>query len=124
MKTLERAVYPSTEPTVYVVDDPIYGGAHEYVFTECLGFEGGKTQYGTGQQILRFVRKEDNGCVMPGLQSEQLVIALLDRQQKLNARFPSPFSDKAIRGLEMFLEAQQERVDDRLKRGVMGALKK
>lgn len=124
MKTLEQSVYPSQQPTVHVHEDDIYGGAHRYEFTDCYGFEKGQTQYGEGRQVLQFVRKQDDGTIIPGAQSEQIVIALLDRQEKLNARFPSPFSEKAIRGLRMFLEAQQERVDDRLKRGVMGELKK
>lgn len=74
--------------------------------------------------MLQFIQKADDGTVTPGLQSEQIVIALLDRQKKLNARFPSSHSDKAICGLEMFLDAQRERVQERISRGVMGELKK
>ena len=60
----------------------------------------------------------------PGLQSEQLVIALIDRTQKLNAQYPSEFNNKMIAGLQMFLEACKERVQDRISRDVMGKLKK
>jgi hypothetical protein len=126
MKTLENSnVYPSTIQTVIVHDeDDAYSGAHKYSFTNCLGFSNGETQYAPSTQTIQFVQKLDDGTVVPGLQSEQLVIALIDRQKKLNARFPSPFNEKAIKGLEMFLEAQRERVQDRVGRGVMGNLQK
>lgn len=122
---LEQTVYPSTIQTVMCHEpEDLYGGAHQYSFTNCLGFNNGQTEYTLETQTIQFVRKLDDGTVIPGLQSEQLVIALIDRQKKLNARFPSPYSDKALKGLEMFLEAQRERVEERLNRGVMGELKK
>jgi hypothetical protein len=122
---LPETVFPSTTPTVIAEDaDDVYGGAHKYKFLNCLGFADGKTQYEDVKQTIRFVQKKDDGTIVPGLQSEQVVIALIDRQKKLNARFPSPFAEKAIKGLEMFLEAQRERVEERINRGVMGDLKK
>jgi hypothetical protein len=126
MKTLEKSnVYPSQMNTVILhEEDDVYGGAHCYSFTNCLGFAGGETQYTDSTQTIQFVQKLDDGRIIPGLQSEQIVIALIDRQKKLNARFPSSHSEKAIRGLETFLEAQRERVEERLQRGVMGDLKK
>ena len=117
-------VYPSDEPTISVVDDAIYGGAHCYVIRECLGFNDGKTQYVETEQVVRFVQKNDDGTMIPGLQSEQLVLALLDRHEKLNTRFPSEQNAKMIAGLRMFLEACEERVKNRMERGVMGELKK
>jgi hypothetical protein len=126
MKTLEQSsVFPSDISTVIVHDeDDAYGGAHKYSFTNCLGFSAGETQYAPSTQTIQFVQKQDDGNVIPGLLSEQLVIALIDRQKKLNARFPSPHSAKAIAGLELFLTAQRERVEERLQRGVMGQLAK
>jgi hypothetical protein len=127
MKILENAVvYPSTVPTIVVHDDnDVYGGAHKYTITNCLGFKDGETQYThESQQDIQFVQKNDDGSMIPGLQSEQLILMLIDRQEKLNARFPSEFNTKAIAGLKMFLEAQRERVEDRISRGVMGDLKK
>ncbi len=129
MKILENAVvYPSKVPTIVVHDDQdVYGGAHYYTITNCKGFKDGETQYDDpyySNQTVRFVQKGDDGTMLPGLQSEQLVLMLIDRQEKLNSRFPSEFNDKAIAGLKMFLEAQKERVEDRIKRGVMGDLKK
>ena len=54
---------------------------------------------------------------------EQLAYILLDRAIKLNNRFPSPQNEKQIAGLRMFLEGCEERVRDRMNRGVMGDLK-
>lgn len=124
VKPIDAVVYPSDEPTISVVDDATYGGAHCYVIRECLGFDDGKTQYVETEQVIRFVRKNDDGTMIPGLQSEQLVLALLDRHEKLNARFPSEQNAKMIAGLRMFLEACEERVKNRMERGVMGELKK
>lgn len=125
MKTIEAKVFPSEENTIRVEDDQIYGGAHRYDVRNCLGFSDGKTQYVSdgSSQVIQFVQKNEDGSMTPGLQSEQLVLLLIDRQEKLNARFPSPFSEKALAGLKMFLEAQKERVEDRINRGVMGNLK-
>lgn len=124
IKPIDAVVYPSDEPTISVVDDETYGGAHCYVIRECLGFNDGKTQYIDTEQVVRFVQKNDDGTIIPGLQSEQLVLALFDRHEKLNARFPSEQNAKMIAGLRMFLEACEERVKNRMERGVMGELKK
>lgn len=127
MKVIDAYVYPSTVPTIAVEVDKEYGGAHKYHVTNCLGFKDGNTQYDDpyySSQTIQFVQKNEDGSMVPGLQSEQLALVLLDRQEKLNARFPSPQNEKAIAGLKMFLEAQAERVLDRMQRGVMGDLKK
>lgn len=124
VKPIEATVYPSDEATISVVEDATYGGAHCYVIRECLGFNDGRTQYTDTEQIVRFVQKNDDGSMIPGLQSEQLVLTLLDRHEKLNARFPSEQNAKMIAGLRMFLEACEERVKNRMERGVMGELKK
>ena len=124
VKPIDAVAYPSDEPAISVADDTTYGGAHCYVIRECLGFNDGKTQYIETEQVIRFVQKNDDGSMIPGLQSEQLVLALLDRHEKLNARFPSEQSVKMIAGLRMFLEACEERVRNRMERGVMGELKK
>lgn len=121
---LDACVFPSDEKTIEAVYDETYGGAHCYVIRECLGFADGRTSYVNSSQVLQFIQKLDDGSIIPGLQSEQVVLALADRHRKLNARFPSPQNEKMIRGLEMFLEACRERVEDRMNRGVMGDLKK
>jgi hypothetical protein len=124
MKTLDATVFPSEDKTITVIDDGIYGGAHDYLIQNCRGFSDGKTVYETSQQVLSFVKKLDDGSVVPGLQSEQIALVLLDRCRKLNARFPSEHNEKQIKGLEMFLEGCSDRVKERIERGVMGDLKK
>lgn len=124
IKPIDAAVYPSEAQTISVAQDPVYGGAHYYIIRDCDGFINGRTVYNMAEQIIRFVHKNDDGTVIPGLQSEQLVLALLDRHEKLNARFPSEQNAKMIAGLRMFLEACEERVKERMERGVMGELKK
>ena len=123
-KPLEKTVYPSEEKTIFVEECNEYGGAHLYDFKNSVGFNNGRAEYVDSTQAVQFVKKESDGSIVPGLQSEQLVIALLDRAVKLNNRFPSPQNEKMIQGLEMFLEACEERVKDRVDRGVMGNLKK
>jgi hypothetical protein len=125
-KTLDATVFPSEIKTISVKDDKEYGGAHQYEIQECLGFvpEKQATAYTNTTQRIRFVSKADDGSMTPGLQSEQLVLMLLDRTQKLNARFPSEQNAKMMAGLQMFLDAAKERVAERMDRGVMGELKK
>ena len=122
--TLDGRVYPSEEKTIRAVYDKTYGGAHCYIMRECLGFADGVTSYTGNEQVIQFIQKLDDGTVIPGIQSEQLALVLLDRHKKLNARFPSPQNEKMIKGLEMFLEASKERVQSRMERGVMGKLEK
>lgn len=105
------------------MDDENYEGAHLYSIRDCKGFNNGQTQYAKSFHDIQFVRKNDNGSIIPGLQSEQLVLVLLDRHKKLNARFPSTQNAKMIEGLQMFLDACRERVEERMNRGVMGELK-
>lgn len=121
---VEGKVFPSEESTITVEDDAIYGGAHKYYAQNCLGFNDGKTEYHGLVQSIQFVQKADDGTITPGLQSEQLALIMLDRAKKLNARFPSPFNEKQIAGLQIFLDGCRERVEERMKRGVMGELKK
>lgn len=123
-KQIDAKVYPSEENTISVVDDEIYGGAHIYTAKDCMGFNEGKTQYRSNVHLIRFVQKNDDGSIIPGLQSEQLVLICLDRAKKLNARFPSEHNEKQIKSLEMFLEGCADRVKERIERGVMGELKK
>lgn len=122
--TLDAAVFPSDEKTIQVIYDEVYGGAHCYIIRESLGFNNGRAEYIDDAQVIRFVQKMDDGTIIPGLQSEQLVLALLDRTRKLNARFPSAQNEKMMAGLQMFLDACRERVEDRISRGVMGNLQK
>ena len=122
---LEQTVFPSKEKTILVANDEDYGGAHRYSFIGSKGFKDGKAEYDfSSMQTIQFVQKNLDGSMTPGVQSEQLVIALLDRTKKLNAKFPSEQNEKMMVGLNMFLEACKERIEDRINRGVMGDLKK
>jgi hypothetical protein len=123
-KKLDYRVFPSEEKTIQVVDDPIYGGAHCYAVQHSIGFANGRAEYVPFETRIQFVQKLDDGSVIDGVQSEQLAFVLLDRAIKLNSRFPSPQNEKQIAGLRMFLEGCEERVRDRMDRGVMGDLKK
>lgn len=124
MEQLDFVVFPSEEKTIQVECDPIYGGAHKYALLNSIGFNNGKAEYVEGTQTIQFVQKSDDGKMIPGIQSEQLAYVMLDRTKKLNSRFPSPYNEKMIAGLEMFLDACRERIEDRINRGVMGQLKK
>lgn len=127
MKKLDFTVFPSTEKTISVEDDAIYGGAHKYEIANCRGFNNGQTEYDDpyySKHTIRFIQKNDDGSIVPGVQSEQLAYVLLDRAKKLNARFPSAQNEKMIAGLTMFIDACEERVQERMNRGVMGELKK
>jgi len=124
MKTLDYLVFPSQEKTISVETDDVYGGAHHYSAKTSLGFYDGKTIYTPDEVIIPFVKKEDDGSVIAGLQSEQLAYILLYRATKLNNRFPSAQNAKMIEGLNMFLDACRERLQERIERGVMGELKK
>lgn len=124
MKVLDYKVFPSEEQTIQVADDPIYGGAHRYRIQHSAGFSDGEAQYVRRETEIQFVQKNDDGTIITGVQSEQLAYILLDRAIKLNNRFPSPQNEKQIAGLRMFIEGCEERVRDRMDRGVMGNLKK
>lgn len=121
-------VYPSDFNSVFSMDNGDgYGGAHHYCCIPSLGFENGAPVYrGIHPYIdVVFIEKPANGMpTKAGLQSEQLLLILLDRHRKLNAKFPSEFHEVFEIGIKMALDAQKARVDDRMSRGVMGELKK
>jgi hypothetical protein len=121
---LVDVVFPSTERTITVRMDDEYGGAHYYQIQNSLGFHNGMNQYDPTIQHLQFVQKNADGTMIPGVQNEQLALIMLDRCEKLNAKFPSEQSAMMITGLTMFLDACQARIKDRIQRGVMGDLKK
>ena len=124
MKTLDYKVFPSNRKTLMVSDDPDYGGAHFYTIKHSTGFNNGEATYVDEYTSIQFVQKNFDGSIISGVQSEQLAYVLLDRVIKLNNRFSSPQNEKMIAGLQMFLEACEELIRDRIKRGVMGDLKK
>lgn len=120
----ELLVYPSTVSTIEVDKNDGYEGAHKYRVRLCEGFVDGATKYNSKQTTLQFVQKNEDGTVIPGLQSEQLALILLDRVQKMNEKFPCEENKQQIEGLEMYLAACKARVENRINRGVMGNLEK
>lgn len=121
-------VFPSVQQTIAVAkdDDPDYGGAHRYQFKNSLGFnsEKNEAEYHDSYQEIHFVKKSLNGSMEPGIQSEQLLLALIDRHKKLNAKFPSVDGENAIEHMKRAVMNLGARVRERMNRGVMGDLKK
>lgn len=117
-------VFPSTEPTIEVIPTDGYEGAHRYRVKLSLGFKDGKALYSDKTDTIQFAHKVDKDTFIPGWQDEQLLLIMLDRAEKLNAKYPSEFNNKKVEGLKMALEACKERIEDRMNRGVMGDLKK
>lgn len=127
VKIITETVYPSEDRTVACANiNDEYGGAHTYQFQNCLGFVDGKTKYADSIQTIQFVRKNADGSVVPGLQNEQLIYALLNRDAKLNTKYPDVKErvDEKNECLLRYLKLCKERVDDRISRGAMGDLKK
>ena len=115
-------VFNSIEPTIETIPTDGYDGAHRYRVRLCNGFNK-KTQtadYVDKTTTLQFIQKNEDGTVIPGLQSEQLALILLDRVKKLNAKFTHLTNEKQIAGLEMYLDARKERVQERIDRGGYG----
>lgn len=113
------AVFPSTEPSVYAIttsgDDD--GGSHMYVFKNCMGTFFGETEYLEEAVEIEFAKKYDDGIVMRGLQSEQLLIALVDRTTKLNKKYPCAENEAIISSLQLAINMHRKRVEDRISRG-------
>ena len=121
---LNQKVFPSSEKTIIVTNDEDYGGAHKYSFIDSLGHQNGEPVYDFHQmQTVQFVQKNIDGTMTPGVQSEQLLIALIDRHKKLNVKFPSREGALAITKMEEALHWLEARVKERLDRNVMGELK-
>lgn len=116
------AVYPAKTPVVGVVVDPKYKGAHTYVFRETTGRGPKGNMYVTSEQKIQFIYKIDDENTVPGITSEQLVLALLDRHIKMDVLYPSESNKKIVKALTDCLEAQKERVDERTERNVIGTL--
>ena len=118
---LKKTVFPSNEKTILVVDDQEYRGAHRYLFINSLGPQNGQAKYDFESiQTIQFVKKNNDGTMTPGIQSEQLLIALIDRHKKLNNRFPSREGSIAITKMEEALQWLEARVKERTESGVMG----
>ena len=121
-----RPVFPTNEVSVWGTSEEAYNNevAHQFKFKNCLGFHEGQTVYDDSFQELQFVQKNEDGSMIPGLQSEQLLRALIARHKSMNTKFPSREGALAITYMETALLFLQERVAERIDRGVMGQLAK
>lgn len=122
----DLVVFPSKEETIEVLPNDGYEGAHRYRAKMSLGYDSKKKKnvYSDKTDTIQFVQKNEDGTIIPGWQSEQLAMILLDRVQKLNAKYPSEYNEKQIEGLQIYLDACRARIENRLNRGVYGELKK
>ena len=117
---LTATVFPSTEQTIVALPtDDKFKGAHNYEIKPMLRYENGAV-YGLEGMPLTFVKRNDDGSWQPGVQSEQLLLALMDRHEKLNNVFPTEVHDEFMAHLAGALECLERRVRERTERGVMG----
>jgi hypothetical protein len=123
-KQIFQTVFPSDQYTIQVEEDEDYGGAHLYEMTNSIGFNKGKTEYVNSFQTIQFIQKNEDGSIVEGLLSEQLLIVLIDRHKKLNNRYPSREGALAITKMEQALQWLEARIKERIVRDVMGELKK
>lgn len=111
------AIFPSQLISVFSEYDNEYFGAHRYRFLNSTGIGSNELPvYIPSFQELQFVKKLDNGIVIPGVTSEQIVKALIDRHQKLNNRLRSKETETVIYHLEKAIEALERDVVDKLEK--------
>lgn len=124
-KTLQP-VFPSEEVSVWGTSDADYPGraTHEFRFQNSRGFNNGQAEYDESFQDLQFVQKLNDGTIIPGVQTEQLLTVIEERHIGLNERFPSEDGALFIEYIQKAKLLMEKRVRDRMDRGVMGELKK
>lgn len=122
----DLTVFPSKEETIEVLPNDGYEGAHRYRAKMSFGYDSKRKKniYSDKTDTIQFIQKNEDGTIIPGWQSEQLAMILLDRVKKLDAKYPSEYNAKQIEGLEIYLDACRARIEDRLQREVYGELKK
>lgn len=118
------SVYPSNVETIEFMNDD-FNGAHRYRIKLSRGYNQTKKRvdYSDKKLVIQFIQKNADGSVIPGLQDEQLILVMMDRLQKLDAKFHSDTVTKKMKALQDYLDACKERIDERLGRGVYGELK-
>ena len=118
------SVYPSNvETTEFMNDD--FNGAHRYRIKLSKGYNQTKKRvdYSDKKLVIQFIQKNADGSIIPGLQDEQLILVMMDRLKKLDAKYHSDTVTKKMKALQDYLDACKERIDERLGRGVYGELK-
>ena len=128
MELLKKTIYPSDQKTIYVSNtEDEYGGAHSYSVKYAAKFNEQTKQidYNLGKAVkLDFLKKNEDGSWNEGLQSEQLLLVLINRHEKLNAKFPSKDGSRAITHMKKALWYLEKRTKEREGRKVVGELKK
>ena len=118
------SVYPSNVETIEFMNDD-FNGAHRYRIKLSKGYNQTKKRvdYSDKKLVIQFIQKNADGSVIPGLQDEQLILVMMDRLKKLDAKYHSDTVTKKMKALQDYLDACKERIDERLGRGVYGELK-
>ena len=118
------SVYPSNVETIEFMNDD-FNGAHRYRIKLSRGYNQTKKRvdYSDKKLVIQFIQKNADGSVIPGLQDEQMILVMMDRLKKLDAKFHSDTVTKKMKALQDYLDACKERIDERLGRGVYGELK-
>ena len=118
------SVYPSNVETIEFMNDD-FNGAHRYRIKLSKGYNQTKKRvdYSDKKLVIQFIQKNADGSIIPGLQDEQLILVMMDRLQKLDAKYHSDTVTKKMKALQDYLDACKERIDERLGRGVYGELK-
>ena len=118
------SVYPSNVETIEFMNDD-FNGAHRYRIKLSKGYNQTKKRvdYSDKKLVIQFIQKNADGSIIPGLQDEQLILVMMDRLKKLDAKYHSDTVTKKMKALQDYLDACKERIDERLGRGVYGELK-
>ena len=116
-------VFPSSLNTIQVVNDEKYNGAHKYIIQNSRGYNNGRAEYDDSYTKLNFIKINEDGTIIPGVQDEQLILIMLDRAKKLNAVYPSKWNNIKVNALNIALDACKGRVKGRIADNIMGELK-
>ena len=118
------SVYPSNVETIEFMNDD-FNGAHRYRIKLSRGYNQTKKRvdYSDKKTVIQFIQKNADGSVIPGLQDEQLILVMMDRLKKLDAKFHSDTVTKKMKALQDYLDACKERFDERREKGITNVLK-
>lgn len=86
---------------------------HHYSLLKTTGWDSGTYNYINEPVLLNFIKKNKKG-LFPGIQSEQLILVVLDRTIKLNKTAPCEENEIMIQACKDFLEAAAQRVMNKI----------
>lgn len=70
--------------------------------------------------MLTFVHKKEGKLLTDGTTSEEVILAVIDRIEFLDTKFPCKENKAAVKSLKAALDALNKRTADRVERGVEG----